>query len=169
VLSFVRTFVALIGVSAGEEGRPLLPRGTCLRCGAAWVGRISGRPRKWCSHACRRAAYEERRAAANGAIAVREVEVSVGVDHDLTSCVEHVPESPAAVRRLLRRLGESSHLTAVAAELRWEPAREELLRLVRRMADESARHFPGGGPSFESVHRGNSAPRHFKAATGQGG
>lgn len=30
-----------------------------------------GRPPTWCSQRCRRAAYEERRAAANGAIAVR--------------------------------------------------------------------------------------------------
>lgn len=72
--------------------------------------------------------------------------MSVGVDHDLTSCVEHVAESPAAVRRLLRSLGESSHLRAVLAELRWEPVREELLRLVRRMADESARQSPRRWP-----------------------
>lgn len=33
-----------------------------------------GRPREWCSQRCRRAAYEERRAAANGAIAIEQVE-----------------------------------------------------------------------------------------------
>jgi hypothetical protein len=44
----------------------------CPRCGAlieAASGR--GRPRLWCSQRCRRGAYEERRAAQNGAIAVR--------------------------------------------------------------------------------------------------
>jgi len=47
----------------------------CPRCGEnlpppRWTGR-GGRPQIWCSQRCRRAAYEERRAAANGAIAVR--------------------------------------------------------------------------------------------------
>lgn len=47
----------------------------CPRCGEnlpppRWTGR-GGRPQIWCSQRCRRGAYEERRAAANGAIAVR--------------------------------------------------------------------------------------------------
>jgi len=43
----------------------------CPRCGGPvhWSGR--GRRAHWCSPACRRAAYEERRPAASGAIAVR--------------------------------------------------------------------------------------------------
>lgn len=49
--------------------------GKCPRCGADMPVPIPstrpGRPPKWCSQTCRRAAYEERRAAANGAIAVR--------------------------------------------------------------------------------------------------
>lgn len=47
----------------------------CPRCGedlrAAPPSGRRGRPPIWCSQQCRRAAYEERRAAANGAIAVR--------------------------------------------------------------------------------------------------
>ena len=47
----------------------------CPRCGEALPPPPSsprpGRPPIWCSQRCRRAAYEERRAAANGAIAVR--------------------------------------------------------------------------------------------------
>ncbi len=45
----------------------------CPRCGGPvhWSGR--GRRARWCSQACRRAAYEERRAAATGAIAIRVV------------------------------------------------------------------------------------------------
>ena len=47
----------------------------CPRCGKALpappVPPRPGRPPVWCSQRCRRAAYEERRAAANGAIAVR--------------------------------------------------------------------------------------------------
>ena len=36
--------------------------------------RLTGRPTVWCSQTCRRAAYEERRAAARGAIAVKVVD-----------------------------------------------------------------------------------------------
>ena len=47
----------------------------CPRCGKELpsppVPPRPGRPPTWCSQRCRRAAYEERRAAANGAIAVR--------------------------------------------------------------------------------------------------
>lgn len=45
---------------------------SCPRCGATIPPKLggAGRPRVWCSQACRRAAYEERRAARSGAIAV---------------------------------------------------------------------------------------------------
>ncbi|MCW1958353.1 MAG: hypothetical protein KIH64_007370 [Mycobacterium sp.] len=47
----------------------------CPRCGEKLPAPPStprpGRPPTWCSQRCRRAAYEERRAAASGAIAVR--------------------------------------------------------------------------------------------------
>lgn len=47
----------------------------CPRCGEALppppASPRPGRPPTWCSQRCRRAAYEERRAAANGAIAIR--------------------------------------------------------------------------------------------------
>ena len=125
----------------GEDARPL-PRGTCPRCGAAWVGRRGGRPRKWCSHACRRAAYEERRAAANGAIAVREVEVLRAAEHDLSICVQLVAESPTAVKRLVRSLEEPGRIRMVATELRWEPARDEVLRLLEQINRETARLGP---------------------------
>ncbi|TWP33187.1 hypothetical protein [Leekyejoonella antrihumi] len=46
---------------------------TCPRCGKTITSSGRGRPPTWCSQACRRAAYEERRAAASGAIAVRIV------------------------------------------------------------------------------------------------
>lgn len=141
---FVRTLVASPVVSSrstGEDARPL-PRGTCPRCGVAWIGRGSGRPRKWCSQVCRRAAYEERRAAASGTIAVREVEVPRPAEHDLSMCVQRVAASPTAVKRLLRSLGELPQISEVATELRWEPARNEVLRLLEQLNRESARHGP---------------------------
>jgi len=47
---------------------------SCPRCGRAvdWAGR--GRRPLWCSQACRRAAYEKRRASASEGIAVRVVQ-----------------------------------------------------------------------------------------------
>src|SRR3954451_19969447 len=98
-----------------ESTLPAARRGICLRCGTPWVGRPCGRPRKWCSQACRRAAYEDRRAAAAGAIAVREVEVTNVTDHDLSTCVKNVADSPSAVKRLLRTLGETGRIRDVAA------------------------------------------------------
>jgi hypothetical protein len=129
-------------LTTGEAPTAAAPQGTCLRCGTPWVGRPSGRPRKWCSQACRRAAYEERRAAATGAIAVREVEVAKVTDHDLSTCANNVADSPTAVKRLLRSLGESSRLVDVATELRWEPARRELGTLLDKIASMTARHSP---------------------------
>ena len=61
--------------------------------------RPTGRPATWCSDRCKRAAYEERRAADNGAIAVRIVEkVTVQDAHDLNECANRAMESrlPAA-------------------------------------------------------------------------
>src|SRR3954469_23672847 len=92
--------------------------------------------------ACRRSAYQERRAAAAGAIAVREVEVAKVTDHDLSTCVKNVADSPTAVRRLLRSLGESSRLGDVSTELRWEPARKELSNLLGRITSTTSRRSP---------------------------
>jgi hypothetical protein len=142
---FVRTFVASDYMSSLTTGRArpaTTPQGNCLRCGSPWIGRSSGRPRKWCSQACRRAAYEERRAAAAGVIAIREVEVAKLTDHDLSTCVKNVADSPTAVKRLVRSLGESGRLGDVATGLRWEPARRELGTLLDKITSMTARHSP---------------------------
>ena len=69
--------------------------------------RSTGRPATWCSDRCKRAAYEERRAAANGAIAVKIVEKVVEQDaHGISECAERVMASPVACRRVLDHLAE---------------------------------------------------------------
>ncbi len=69
--------------------------------------RRTGRPATWCSDRCKRAAYEERRAAANGAIAVKVVDRVVVQDaHDLNECANRMMESPVACRRVLDHLAE---------------------------------------------------------------
>ena len=67
---------------------------TCPRCGGPvhWSGR--GRRARWCSHTCRRAAYEERRAAATGAIAVRVVQRETTREPSPAECVTRVLASP---------------------------------------------------------------------------
>jgi hypothetical protein len=107
-----------------------------------WVGRRSGRPRKWCSQKCRRAVYEERRASAAGAIAVRDVEVTLLSDHDLSTCAQRVTESPTAMKRVLRSLGEQRRIKEVASDLRWQPARNELVMLIGKLEHNWARHVP---------------------------
>ena len=64
------------------------------------------------------------------------------VEHDLSTCVERVAESPTAVKRLFRLLLEPARIGDVATELRWEPARGELLKLVDQLALELTRTGP---------------------------
>jgi hypothetical protein len=60
-------------------------------------------------------------------------------EHDLSECVERVTESPTAVKRLLRSLSEPSRIGKVATELRWEPARDEISRLLEHINHETTR------------------------------
>ena len=99
----------------GGDGsrRPTEPRsagyrtgtsGVCPRCGNSIPERATGRPARWCSQRCRRAAYEERRAAAAGAVAVEVVETITPTEHGLDECVRRVQASPVAARKVLTRL-----------------------------------------------------------------
>lgn len=84
--------------------------GACPRCGNPIPVRTTGRPARWCSQGCRRAAYEERRAAAIGASAVDVVETVTTTEHGLDECVRRVQASPVAARKVL------THLTKLLAE-----------------------------------------------------
>ncbi len=85
-------------------GEVLMDGETCPRCGGSvhWSGR--GRRARWCSPACRRAAYEERRAAATGAIAVRIVQRETTREPSPAECVTRVLASPRACREVLNGL-----------------------------------------------------------------
>lgn len=107
--------------SLGDDGSraPTEPRaagyrtgtsGVCPRCGIPIPVRTTGRPARWCSQRCRRAAYEERRVAAAGVIAVEVVETVTTTEHGLNECVRRVRDSPVAARRVL------THLTKLLAE-----------------------------------------------------
>jgi len=123
-----------------------LPLNSCPRCGRAvdWAGR--GRRPLWCSQACRRAAYEERRASASGAIAVRVVErekviVRVRTEYrepTAQDCVKRVLESPRACREVMNGLAAEAsqgrlHTGAPTATV------AAIERLVQAMIDSGTR------------------------------
>lgn len=87
-----------------SAGRRVGTRGLCPRCGDPTPARTTGRPALWCSQRCRRAAYEERRAATAGAIAVEVVETVTTTEHGLDECVRRVQSSPVAIRKVLTHL-----------------------------------------------------------------
>lgn len=89
----------------------------CPRCASPILPNASGRgrPRVWCSQQCRRAAYEERRAAAAGAIA-KEIVVR-RVEPSWTETIERVLQSPKACRHVLQALQER----LVRGELAYSP------------------------------------------------
>jgi uncharacterized protein (DUF983 family) len=117
--------------------------GVCPRCGDRLRGRGTGRSAKWCSQRCRRAAYEERRAASAEVIAVEVVETVTTIEHGLDECVRRVQVSPVAVRKVL------AHLTKLVAEDRlrdpkWGSAVDSAVLLARAVGagGRSAPRFP---------------------------
>ncbi|MCV7051910.1 hypothetical protein H7H82_15135 [Mycobacterium heidelbergense] len=85
-----------------------MPARRCPRCGAempsnTWPPK-PGRPSMWCSQQCRRAAYEERRAARNGAVAVRVEVVEKPVDRIVERVrieTKQVQSSPAEAAQIV--------------------------------------------------------------------
>jgi hypothetical protein len=102
---------------------------TCARCGKPF--QVSdhpkvGRPRRWCSSACRRLASEERRAAEVGHTAVTFIKEAAGLDDQ----VRAVLESPSACRRILRELSDRDTRGALG-DAKWSSVADELARLRR--------------------------------------
>lgn len=104
--------------------------GVCPRCGDRVPRRKTGRPALWCSPSCRRAAYEERRAARAGAVALEFVDrVRVErVQHSRDDCLVTVLASPVATARLLEALLRMLTLDGVMWEPRWQRTCEALSR-----------------------------------------
>lgn len=103
----------------------------CPRCGAVIHDvvepRPAGRPRRWCSPRCRRAASEERRAAANEAIAIAYVTVKADVDEH----VRAVLDSPTACRRVLRNVRERAE-AGLLKGARWSSVHSAIERFQPR-------------------------------------
>lgn len=86
------------------------PLSECARCGTPLPTAAStGRPRVYCTQACRKAAYEDRRAHRDGAVQVQLVDRSVTQTiektirrpHSRRECVETVMDNPHAIREVL--------------------------------------------------------------------
>lgn len=107
-----------------------LPRGTCPRCGDKVATSGRGRPRTWCSQACRRAAYEERRAASQGAIAVEVVERVETVEHPLRTCVDRAIESPTGCRRVLDQLARLARDGELQNDPKWQQTYTAVFNLL---------------------------------------
>jgi len=102
----------------------------CGRCGRPiyeGAPRHPGRPKRWCSAACRRAEYAERQAVQ------RRLEPTVPVEQR----VDAVLRSPAACRRVLRQIGDRAS-DGTFDDAKWSSVADEIARLVRRLAP------PGG-------------------------
>lgn len=86
-----------------------------------------GRPRRWCSQVCRRAAYEERRAAENGATTIEYV-AKPAPEISLDAHVAAVLDSPAACRRLRAKDIRSRDVAGALDDARWSSVHDELER-----------------------------------------
>lgn len=91
----------------GEQRQPL---GECARCGTKLPASAStGRPRVYCTAACRKAAYEDRRARRPDAVKVQLVDRFIvqtiqrveRVQHPPAECVTMVLADPALTRKVL--------------------------------------------------------------------
>lgn len=92
--------------------------------------RPTGRPATWCSDRCKRAAYEERRAAANGAIAVEIVEKVVEHDaHGINECANRVMDSSVACRRALDHLAQLAGSGRIY-DPKWDATVRSLTKLI---------------------------------------
>ncbi len=97
----------------------------CDRCGRPiyeGAPRHPGRPKRWCSAACRRADYAERQAVQRG------LELTVPLEQH----VDAVLRSPAACRRVLRQVGEWAD-DGTLDDAKWGSVADEITRLVRRV------------------------------------
>lgn len=82
----------------------------CPRCGAETASQAGpsrrGRPPVWCSQRCRRAAYEERRAATNGAVAIRIETIEKPVEKVIVRVrteTQKVAVTPAEAAEIVKR------------------------------------------------------------------
>jgi predicted nucleic acid-binding Zn ribbon protein len=131
----------------------------CPRCGASIIRKRMGRPPIWCSHACRRAASEERRASRHGAIAIRVVDRVHVREHPLTACVDHTMPSPVGCRRVVHALAQLARNRQLRTDPKWAAARTAVEGLMVDLAP--SRTAPARPRSASSDRTGWAANAHI--------
>lgn len=127
--------------------RRILPT-RCIRCGASLPQpATTGRPRVYCGPACRKAAYDDRRARKPEAfqirvverIAVETVETISAVDegHDIIECLRRVCGSPRAVTNVLSALSGLVRSGTLRLDGKWAPVVRAITELNRAILDAS--------------------------------
>lgn len=127
-----------------------IPPTRCVRCGAPLpTPATTGRPRVYCGPACRKAAYEDRRARKPEAFQVRIVERTlvetvetirtIDEGHDIVECVRRVSESPRAVTNVLAVLRGLVRVGALRLDGKWAPVVRAIAELSITVRDASGR------------------------------
>lgn len=126
----------------------MAPR-TCPRCNAPIEESGKGRPPIWCSQKCRRAAYEERRAGAAGAISIEIREVVREIEREVVrvetktppieECVERVLASPRACRDVLDALAIKAEAGRLDSGLHTATV-DAAVRLIEALIASGNRH-----------------------------
>lgn len=114
---------------AGPGAEPVIIEKACPRCGRPFFVSDrpkAGRPRRWCSSACRRLASEERRAAQAGRTAITYVTEPVSIEQHVSA----VLDSPSACRRVVRELNDRS-ARGELVDAKWSSVSDEIARLRR--------------------------------------
>lgn len=113
----------------------------CPRCGQPIHPKRTGRPPVWCSQACRRAAYEERRAAAHGAIGLQVVDRVETIEHLLKVCVDRTIESPVGCRRVIEELTRLAQAGALQSNPKWQAVNTALIGLIHTRQGPATRRW----------------------------
>ena len=125
-------------------------RRVCARCHRDLPPNGSrGRPRIWCSQACRRAAYEERRAARNGAIAVR-VEIREKLVERRVRVVEYQDRVTAEARA--KQPSAAAVATVLASPRSCRTVLEELANRARSGTLNGGEHAPTVRAAMTLLH-----------------
>ena len=109
----------------------------CPRCGDRFILKPRGRPQKWCSPACRRAAHAERVAAEYACLAVNVVETVDVLEHDVGDCASRVAASPPACRRVLRAISQQARSRDLRTDPDWRPVIEAFWQLHEALLSSS--------------------------------
>jgi hypothetical protein len=126
---------------------------TCQHCGGPMPpSKGTGRTRVYCTPACRKAAYEQRRVRKPDATKVKVVEVTVTERerHDIRECVEATKASPVGCRNVLLHLLELHKTGELYSDPKWSRLIGNAYSLgvgIAMHEENAARARQGGRPN----------------------